>query len=128
MKNTFFLGEYDRPAPNPLNALAATSPRVAWRGDLVAASWDSSNDPAGDTGLGFPKTITRRLFSTQSPTISMTQTGSNVTLTWPIVGSAYTLESAPSLTGAVWTPVPGVVNNSVTLSSASGNKYFRLRL
>ena len=41
--------------------------------------------------------------------------------------SGYVLESSASLINPNWTPVPGVVNNSVTIPIGAGNSFFRLK-
>ena len=47
---------------------------------------------------------------------------------WDTVFIGYTLEGSAALgPGAVWEPVPDVVNNSVMVFGADGNRFFRLR-
>jgi hypothetical protein len=123
--NTFFVSEVDRPAPDPLGSLAeATDPRIAWRGNLVAVAWESLNDPTT-----VQRVVARRLFasSATAPVLSITQSGNSITLSWPTSVTGYTLESASAVSGAAWSPVPGVVNNSVTVTIAPGNKFYRLK-
>lgn len=61
------------------------------------------------------------------PALSITSSGTQVTLSWPATFTGYTLESSSDLPGTVWTPVGGVVNNSVTLNIGPGSLYFRLK-
>ena len=62
------------------------------------------------------------------PPLSIVQNGNTVTLSWPVDATGFTLESSPNL-GHPWTPVPGVINNSVTLplTPALNKDFFRLR-
>jgi hypothetical protein len=60
------------------------------------------------------------------PTISYLVSGNQITLSWPISATGYTLESSPSLAVPNWTVVGGVVSNSVTVTISSGNQFFRL--
>ena len=49
-------------------------------------------------------------------------------IAWPTNVAAYTLESSAVLeTGANWSPVSGVVNNSVTIPNPSGTRFYRLK-
>lgn len=60
--------------------------------------------------------------------LTIARAGSTVTISWPANVAGYVLESVESIPSAVWNPVPGVVNNSLTLNSPSDpKKFFRLR-
>jgi len=59
--------------------------------------------------------------------LSVSLSGANLTISWPASATGYTLESKTSLSSGTWTAVTGVVNNSVTVSTATGSKFFRLR-
>jgi hypothetical protein len=61
------------------------------------------------------------------PTITVTRSGTSLTLSWPASDTGYTLESKDSLSSPTWTAVPGVVNNSVTVQIGPGSKFYRLR-
>jgi hypothetical protein len=61
------------------------------------------------------------------PTLSASLSVNNLTISWPTGVTGYTLESTDSLTNPSWSAVGGVVNNSVTVTVAPGNKYYRLR-
>jgi hypothetical protein len=63
------------------------------------------------------------------PTLSYSRSGSNFTLSWPVDVTGWTLESSTDLGIAdTWDPVPGVVNNSVTLDMTGFPKnFFRLK-
>jgi hypothetical protein len=61
------------------------------------------------------------------PVLRVARSGNDVTISWPTAITGYALESAPTLPAPAWTPVPGVVNNSVTLAIGPGNLFFRLR-
>ncbi len=60
------------------------------------------------------------------PTLSATRAGANITIAWPGSVAGFILESSPSLTNSVWSTVPGVVNNSVSVTIGAGNQFYRL--
>jgi len=60
------------------------------------------------------------------PSLTAVRNGNQLTISWPQDATGYTLESAPSLPSATWTAVPGVVNNSVTLTMGTANTFYRL--
>jgi len=62
-----------------------------------------------------------------APAISIQRSGSNLTLSWPAAATGFTLESKTSLQDATWTTVPGVVNNSVTVSMTGTSQFYRLK-
>jgi len=51
--------------------------------------------------------------------------GNDLTFIWPLSATGYTLSAASTIDGP-WTPVAGVVNNSVVVPIAPGNLFFRL--
>jgi hypothetical protein len=63
---------------------------------------------------------------TASPRLNITRSGNSVTISWRSDFEGFTLKSTTDLINPVWTDVPGVVNNSVTIQSPTGNVYFRL--
>lgn len=65
--------------------------------------------------------------STPGPSLSASLSVNNLTLSWPTGVTGYTLESTDNLTNPGWAAVEGVVNNSVTVNVAPGNKFYRLR-
>ncbi len=60
------------------------------------------------------------------PTLSTSRSGNSFTISWGAEFAGFTLESKSSLTDPTWTPVPGPVNNSVTLTIGTSNQFFRL--
>jgi hypothetical protein len=63
----------------------------------------------------------------EAPSLTITRTGSSVTVSWPAAVTGYTLESNAALAATGWTAVAGVANNSVTLPAGTGNLFLRLR-
>jgi len=59
--------------------------------------------------------------------LSVVREGGNITVSWPASVNMMVLESATAFPATAWDPVPGVVNNSVTLTGVTGNMFFRLR-
>ncbi len=71
-------------------------------------------------------------FELSQPVLTMSQSPSNVVLSWPVNYAGYTLQSVPQLTSPVtWTTVPispvtAGSNYTVTASIAAGNQFYRL--
>jgi hypothetical protein len=59
--------------------------------------------------------------------LSITYSGTSVVISWPAEAAGYVLKSSPSLPNAAWSDVPGVINNSVTITPGPGNQFFRLQ-
>jgi hypothetical protein len=62
-----------------------------------------------------------------APTISYSVSGNQITISWPSYATGFTLESTASLSVPGWTPVGGVVSNSVAVTISPGSQFFRLR-
>jgi hypothetical protein len=61
------------------------------------------------------------------PSITWSRAGNQLTLSWPVDVSGFTLESTDKLPATAWTPVPGVLNNQVTVTLSTENRFYRLR-
>jgi hypothetical protein len=61
-----------------------------------------------------------------SPTLSVSVSGTSLTLSWPAQVTGFNLESTGTLTSPSWGTVSGVVNNSVTITIGAGNQFYRL--
>jgi hypothetical protein len=61
-----------------------------------------------------------------APMLSIAKSGNSVTVSWPAGVTGFTLQSASSLTNPQWASVPGVANNSVTITIGTSNQFFRL--
>jgi hypothetical protein len=62
------------------------------------------------------------------PSISVTRSGTSITLSWPASAAGFILESTTALgNNSQWVAVTGVNNNSVTIPTGAGNQFFRLR-
>jgi hypothetical protein len=94
-------------------AAGATSPREV-NFYTVFTSPDAQNDPTPAVGGG-------------GPTLTATRVAGNLTLSWPVSETGFTLESKGSLSSPTWSTVPGVLNNSVTLQITVTNQFYRLR-
>jgi hypothetical protein len=53
--------------------------------------------------------------------------GKSLTISWDTATTGFTLESTASLANPNWVPVPGVVNNSVVVSTTTGTQLYRLK-
>jgi hypothetical protein len=70
----------------------------------------------------------KALFSLgQPPALAVSRSGSDIQITWPADATGYTLETSDALPSNSWTPVPGVVNNSVTVTPSANQGFYRLR-
>jgi hypothetical protein len=68
-------------------------------------------------------------FRSGTPALSAQPLGGNLVLSWPPDVTGFILEFSDTLPAVSWTPVSGVVSNSVTIvPTATGNGFFRLRL
>ncbi len=118
-------------------SLAMTTKQI-----LVAAKGEINTNNRPDEGPNSPREVnfytvlshpapaedpTAPTSSGNQPTLAVSKSGNSLTISWPVSFTGFTLQSASSLTPPVtWSAVPGVVNNSVTVNSASGNSFFRL--
>jgi hypothetical protein len=119
---TFYVSEKEIPnfeTPPP----SAERPRVAWRNGHAAIVWQSSSYP---DALIAP-VVAQRYFLTGPPSLSISRSGNVLTLSWPTGLVGYTLLSSATLgTGAAWTPVTGVINNSLSVTNPTGAQFYRL--
>ncbi len=60
-----------------------------------------------------------------APTLSVSRSGSNLTIGWDASATGFTLESKASLSDATWTTVG--TTNPTTEAIGAGNKFYRLR-
>jgi hypothetical protein len=121
---TFYISETESPnltTPVP----RSDNPKASIRNGKIAVAWLSRNYP--DPSFAGRSVITYRLFDSTPPALSISRTGNTVTVSWSPAATAYTLESSPSLSSPSWTAVPGVVNNSVSVTNPSGVQFYRLR-
>ena len=63
-----------------------------------------------------------------APPLTVSRSGSNLTISWPVSATGFTLQSTSSLSAPAWQPVSGVdyTNNQVTLPIGTGSEFFRL--
>lgn len=119
---TFYVSEKEVPnmvTPPP----ASTNPRVAYRSDKVAIVWESKSYP----GLPGTNVVAQRYFLLP-PRLSVASSGADVTISWLPSLTGYTLEASSSVAaGSIWTPVSGVVNNSLTTNSPAGTVFYRMK-
>ncbi len=69
--------------------------------------------------------------STAAPTLSVSPSGSNLVIKWPLASAGFTLQSRPSLTAGAWAPVqliPQIVGSNwqVTVPVTGSAQFFRL--
>lgn len=97
-------------------ASADKQPKVRFRiAHAGTDSWYWGIDNFGLYSVGAPR-----------PTLTVARNGAQLTIAWGAEFTGYALESASAL-GGTWTPVNGVVNNSVQVPIGTGNQFFRLR-
>ena len=61
------------------------------------------------------------------PKLITSLTGNNLTISWDAGVTGFNLEGTTNLTNPNWLPVPGVTNNSVSVNSNIGSKFYRLK-
>ena len=66
-------------------------------------------------------------FLGQPLVLSISRAAHGLTISWPAGFTGFTLESAGQLPATSWSPVPGVVNNQVTIPIGTTNAFYRLR-
>jgi hypothetical protein len=59
-------------------------------------------------------------------TITRSGNGATVTIAWPVDVTGFTLQSSPTVIGPTWTPVAGVVGNTVAIPDTAGTLFLRL--
>jgi hypothetical protein len=92
---------------------------------FIVGLWQNTNTPPSVAVLGL---VTFDLLPTIQPTLSYTNSGGNLTLSWPLEVTGWTLEGSTNLSVAnSWNPVPGVVSNSVSVPMTSSLEFFRLK-
>jgi hypothetical protein len=81
----------------------------------------------GASPEGLPVLIGAAAPAPTRPVIKLTRNGDgSVTLSWS--GSEpYVLESKASLSEAAWSPVSGVANNSITITTSAASAFYRLK-
>jgi hypothetical protein len=94
--------------------------------------WTIQEIPAGAANWGTQVALIS--LATNRPTLSITSSGSNLNLSWPLsTDPAYVLQAAPSVSpSATWTTVPNTVNvvinqNVVTVPRNASGMYYRLK-
>jgi hypothetical protein len=65
-----------------------------------------------------------------APTLTITQSGNSVIVSWPYPSYGWTLQQSPDLTTASWSTSGGIsndgMNNFITITQPAGNLFFRL--
>jgi hypothetical protein len=94
--------------------------------------WIGAIDDLAIYNLGLDAAVIQRHYQTMlvgatTMSLRISRAGADVTLSWDANAMGWTLEFATSLPAANWSPVPGVANNSVSVSASGTAKFFRLR-
>ncbi len=81
-----------------------------------------------NTGTESVAAVNLVTFDLLPPKLSATTSGNNIVLSWPPAVTGWVLESSTDLGLAdTWDPVPGVVNNSVSVPMTDPSNFFRLK-
>jgi|ERR1017187_1906644 hypothetical protein len=87
------------------------------------------HDNHGNTNRGIVKFSIVQTIG--APALTITHSGSTVKVLWPYPSTGWTLQQNSDLTTANWTPSGGIsndgVNNFITITSPTGNLFFRLK-
>jgi hypothetical protein len=73
-----------------------------------------------------PKDVNALFNLGQPPALTVSLSGSTIQISWPADATGYTLQTSDTLPATAWTPVPGVVNNSVTITPSAARAFYRL--
>jgi len=124
-------------APNPWLAIGANlinDTNVAPATTLIAqlddlAFWSrslSDEEISAIAHAGLPLSQVPPVI-TVAPRLNIYRGVNSVTISWRADYTGFVLESSPSVVNPVWTPVAGVVNNSVTIANPTGTVFFHLK-
>ena len=95
--------------------------------------YDKAPTSGGDYGVIFVADNVNATLAPEAPWLHVSRLANQVQLTWPTNGTAFTLQwNTNLLNGGSWwtvtnTPVTTGTNESVTLSGATNNCYYRLK-
>ncbi len=123
--NNFEARVYELPdLTTPLIVLPGTDPDSTYPSGLLGLI--AASNGACETGAD--ATWDNFLVTTAEPALSIALSGSNATLTWPVL--PFVLQSSPSLTNPVWTPITSGITevngkNSYGVT-ATGSAFYRL--
>ena len=123
--NNFEARVYELPdINNPLIVLTGTDPENTYPAGQVGLIVASNEDCA----VGADATWDNFLATTAEPDLAVSLSGSSVTLTWPAI--PFVLQSSPSLTTPVWTPITSGISEAggqkSYSTSAEGTAFYRL--
>jgi hypothetical protein len=119
------------------NALIGADEDIGGAGYIQYAFTAASNtvsllltDESGLVNQGpmiYAITLQQTAAAPPSVVLNYSISGTSLTLSWDPSLTNYVLETATRLPATSWTPVPGVVNNSVTVDASTGMGFFRLQ-
>lgn len=115
----------------PIDLATGLTAQIGSSADLTAEGWVGGIDEVAFYRSTLDANAIARHFlamvgSTQSPVLSFSRSGTQLTLSWPADATGFSLVSAATLPANGWTSVPGVVANSVKVSMTNGQTYYRL--
>jgi hypothetical protein len=104
-------------------------------GDYGQAAFKLATDPTNPDSLtpikGIYLSAVDPGLGGSQPQLTARRSGNNIVITWPGSFTGYTLETAPTIPSATWTPVTSTVVNGENTATipipASGNAFYRLR-
>jgi hypothetical protein len=132
----FYLSERETPSTALSGDGGDGRPRVAFRGNTIAALWGSLNSPITTSII-----CAFRIFDapplaacSPGPSVSVSQSGGNAIISWNASFGNLTLQSTPTLLPSAWacvSPQPAIVPagslNTMTVPIGAGNAFFRLQ-
>jgi hypothetical protein len=110
---------------------SGTGYQLQYKTSLVEAQWTDVPGTVSASGATLPIESGARFFqlvgsaAPAGPTLSISQSGSNLVITWPTGVQGYRLQAADRLRGGAWEDVPTTGNQHVETSGAAG-RFFRL--
>ena len=79
----------------------------------------------GPSGSGIPVVVPSATIA-PTPSLTISLSAGNLTISWPAAASGFTLKSTASLASPNWQAVAGVANNSVTIPTGAGSQFYAL--
>ena len=106
-----------------IGSSAPSSTAEGWIGSIDEVAFYRSALGAGAVHNHFLSMIG----ASTAPALSISRSGNQITLSWPPDAAGFALQFANNLATGSWTPIPGLVTNSVTLTITNDSQFYRLK-
>ena len=123
----FWVSERDQPAPTGTATAASRVPRVDWRGNTIAFTWQSMSSPAT-----FNRVVSLRLFDVSASSVlpsilaSISKQGANVNLTWIGGGPTWSVTRRSTILGPATIVATNLVAPTFSEPRTGDQGYYRI--